>query len=609
MCGIFGISQKNESFIKNSLNLLKHRGPDDNGFFISKKLSLGHVRLSILDISKAGNQPMFYNNKKLIIVFNGEIYNFLEIKKELLNKGYKFKTNTDTEVILASYMEWGENCVKRFSGMWSFAIYDKRKDILFLSRDRFGKKPLYIYNFEGLFAFSSELKSFMSDKLFKLSISKKDLNHYIAFKYVRPNKSIFNEVFKLNPGHNLIYNFKTNGYQIKRYYKLNLSKSYSKKDFNDIFEKEFNSSIKERLISDVPVGAFLSGGVDSSAVVAFISKYKKNIKTFSVGFDYKKYNESSYAKKVAKKYGTKHHEINFNYKDIENLIYNMPFYFDEPFGDSSQIPTFLVSKVASKHVKVVLGGDSADEIFGGYERYFVYRILSLQRYLPLFLRKCLVIMLNLLYKFSKKIIFTKLIKMINLDKKVYLYKLYGSLISSISNEDFHNLIGEDIDFKLIKPYFNDYHFSKNIQLCDINYYMLEDIFTKVDRSSMANSIEVRSPFTSEKLVELGLNLNNTSKFGLYSGKKCLKKYLERYLPKEILYRSKKGFGVPIAEYFRKELKHLVVEKVIKFDKHNYFNKRFIKEICENHFSAKKDYSSLIWNILMFNLWYEKWMKK
>ncbi len=615
MCGITGFNWSNSNKIKELTETLKHRGPDDTGYFIDKKISFGQKRLSILDLSVAGHQPMFYSPQKgafsekykkelmptadIGIVFNGEIYNFKEIRQELINKNYKFTTNCDTELVLAAYREWGQNCVEKFNGMWAFCIYDKKKETLFLSRDRLGIKPLYYYQSGNKFVFSSELKAFFKLKI-PFEINNDSLNHFFIFSCTPPDYSIIKNVRKLQAAENLIYSIRENKIISKNKY-WNTKFSENKITEQNAEKKIYNlidDSVKKRLLSDVEVGAFLSGGLDSSIIVYFMKKYTENLKTFSIKFDYNDFNESNYARIISKKFGTKHYEISFTAKDIKKLIAELPHFYDDPFGDESMIPTYLVSKIASKHVSVVLSGTGSDEIFGGYSRYKEYLILKKLKTQPAILKKILI----------------NIYKQINFDKASKLQEL---LFSNNDNELYIKLLSDlfrgndsiNIDLNKIKyleKLFNQKTSLNSILNFDQNHYLSEDLLIKEDRATMAHSLEGRVPFLDHRIVEFANSLPEKLKLKFRTEKYILKKTFKNKLPSEIINRKKQGFGVPLKHYFRNEIKSYAESIIFDFNDFQYYDKKIVREIWNLHQSKKTDYASFFWNIIIFNKWYNKW---
>jgi len=397
MCGINGFSFPDQYIIQNMNNSIKHRGPDDEDIFVNNSISLGQVRLSIIDLTEIGRQPMFYEHqsKKNAIVFNGEIYNYLEIKAHLIGKGYHFATQTDTEVILAAYLEEGIECVNKFNGMWSFCIYDFNKDILFCSRDRFGVKPFYYYHKNNIFIFSSEIKAILKHEKFKINninnINQEAIRLYFALGYIPSPYSIFNDLYKLEAGHNIIFDLKTKEIAKKwRYYNLpQFAPVYNKQKLIEETRFLLHDAVRLRMRSDVPVGAFLSGGLDSGTIVSEIRNLidLSDFHTFSIGFDKKRFDETPYINIAKEYFRTKHHHYYFKEKDFQNLFDTYSFVYDEPFSDWSGFPTYKVNEIAKEHVTVSLSGDGGDEIFGGYDKYITGHRLEFIRNLPLFIRK------------------------------------------------------------------------------------------------------------------------------------------------------------------------------------------------------------------------------
>lgn len=607
MCGIFGYNWEDKGLAKKISLQLKHRGPDQQGVFCKDGLTLGHRRLSILDLSAKGKQPMQSKDRNFIISFNGEIFNYVELKKDLLEKGYVFVSKTDTEVLLHGYMEYGRSFLERLDGQFAFCIYDTKKKELFLARDRLGINPLYYYVKGNEFMFGSEIKV-MFAHLSKKEIDEFSLYYYFLYGYTPRRKSILKDVHKLEPGHYVRYSLdKKKIMEYEPYWKLSFAtRIRDEKKASKKIVSELDKAIKERLVADVDVGAYLSGGVDSSAVVSLASKYKKNIKTFSVKFDRAGFDESAYAEVVAKKYKTEHHVVEFGAKDVRRLVKDLSFYWDEPFGDASMVPTYLVAKVARKHVSVSLSGDGGDELFGGYSFYGIYKKLQYQCLLPRLLYK-------MMYSFCsgfKGPVFEKAkvffeYGMLSRKQKV------ARLRSYLTRDEFMKLSGKRPEefYDVYASCFRKGHFANELSNVEIHNYLSENNQTKVDRASLANSLESRPPMLDHKFVELAASISGDLKYKGEEGKYILKKSLEKLLPKNILYRKKQGFAVPIKHYFKHELHDLVQKYVFSYDKHKYVRKGFLqslkKEFEKDEWS--RDFSRIIWSILMFNLWYERWI--
>ena len=615
MCGITGFNWNDNNKIAELTETLKHRGPDDTGTFSDKNISFGQKRLSILDLSDAGHQPMFYSankgacsakykaeliaSSKVGIVFNGEIYNFKEIRAELRNKNYLFTSNCDTELVLAAYQEWGVKCVEKFNGMWAFCIYDKEKNTLFLSRDRLGIKPLYYYQSDNKLIFSSELKPFFKAQV-PFKIDADSLNHFFIFSCTSNTNSIIEGVKKLQAGENLVYNLSENKIIFReKYWKTNFSEQViSEKEASEKLYQLIADSVKKRLLSDVEVGAFLSGGVDSSVIVYFMQKFLPKLKTFSISFDYTDFNESTYAKIIADKFGTEHFEIAFSAKDIKKLIDELPHFYDDPFGDASMIPTFLVSKVAAKHVSVVLSGTGSDEIFAGYGRHKEYLTLKKLTKQPAFFKAFLV---NI-YKLKNQDRASKLKQLLFTESDNLLYiKLLSDLFRG------EDAVETDLaKLKNLEKHFAHSHPINDVLSFDQNIYLSEDLLVKEDRATMAHSLEGRVPFLDHRLVEFANSLPVNLKLKQKTGKYILKKTFDKLLPHEILHRKKQGFGVPLKHYFRNELKDYAESIIFDFKGFEYYDKALVRKSWDLHQAGKVDYSSFFWNIIIFNKWYNTW---
>ncbi len=616
MCGITGMINHQEK-IKNIENCLIHRGPDDSGTFSDSFISLIHTRLSIIDLSEAGHQPMFYspekgassqkhhpelmNGSKAGIIYNGEIYNYKEIRSLLQSKGYMFTTQSDTELILASYLEWGTECIERFNGMWAFSIYDKVNQILFLARDRFGIKPLYYYVSENEFIFSSELKPIY--KLIpKIEIDYSALNHYFILNTSPTDRTIVTGIKKFPAASYMVFDLKTkkialiNKYWNSKFEEIEINEEKAQSRVTEIL----SDSVKRNMISDREVGAFLSGGLDSSIIVMLMKKFSDKIKTFSVRFDYPDYNESRFAKIVSDAFKTDHYEIEFNASDVLKLIDELPIYYDEPFGDSSMIPTFLVSKTASDYVKVVLSGTGSDEIFGGYDRYKEYMKLLKIRSIPKILRNAA----TSSYRKLNKDKAGKLKELLNeKDDRI----LYVKLLSDAFRNPGENWYSEPLleDFE---DFFQNNEGLNAMLSFDQKHYLFNDLLVKEDRATGAFGMEGRFPFLDHKLVEYANKMDNALKINNKIGKYILKASYANLLPGEIIERKKKGFGVPLKHYFRNELKsfteELIFDNIYRFPQ---FDKSYIKSLWDIHQSGQSNYASFFWNLIMLIKWHERYI--
>lgn len=600
MCGIAGFNWKDESLVKKMTDTLQHRGPDGEGQYVDKSVSLGHRRLAIIDLSEKGKQPMIYKN--YVLTFNGEIYNFEEVKELLLQKGHQFESESDTEVILHAYEEWGVECLEYLNGMWAFCIYDKDNQQLFLSRDRFGIKPLYYYWDKKQFIFASELKAIRKHDLF-LDINLEALNFYLYQKYIGKELSIFQQINKLAPSSYLLLDLKNHNLQKGVYYDLKKEIEQQKQmplaDRLDKVEVILKDAVQKRLLADVPVGSFLSGGVDSSLISAIIAQDKKDFNTFSIGFKAKSFDETPFSKIVAKHIGTQHH---IQYLEIEeDLIKHVIGTLDEPFGDASVLPTFLLSKITKEKVTVSLSGDAGDEIFGGYDSYKAYQMA---RFFPNFLLKPMRFLANTLPASDKKLSFTFKVKKFLNDYDTNVQRRHLNWMSQMNEEQRNKLLTKGFlkNQELIEV--NNENSLLAIQLNDVHNYLVEDILKKVDIASMLNALEARVPFLDHRLVPLVLSLPDDYKIKGLETKSYLKKISEKYIPKEIIYRKKRGFSVPVAKWIKES--SFVKEVLLENDYlgHQLFDKKMIESLYQEHLAGKADFSRLLWLVFVFNYWWK-----
>jgi asparagine synthase (glutamine-hydrolysing) len=635
MCGIIGTIDYSKSLNEISFNkmrdIIDYRGPDDFGTEIFEKddftLALGHRRLSIQDLSPLGHQPMNYEN--LSIIFNGEVYNFDEIKKELLELDYNFSSHSDTEVILKAYHAWGESCVDRFRGMFAFCIYDKSNEILTIFRDRAGVKPLYFYKTEDEFLFGSELKSFYEYPKFQKNINKKALPFYFRFGYIPAPMTIFENTFKLKPGHYLKYDIKSKEikeikyWDIKKFYeknKLQKNESTIKSELKDILKDSFSL----RMISDVPVGVFLSGGVDSSLVASMIQKNSKTpIKTFTIGFNEKDYDEAIYAKEIAKHIGSEHTELYCDTNDMLELINDLPHLYDEPFGDSSSLPTILVSKLAKEKVSVVLSGDGGDEAHVGYSKYYALNKFANIHKKPLkkaILKAATSLVSASMIESINNLLPSKL-KQRNIKDK---YQKFKNAIASDSFEEMFINASSYVDNDTLKKIFKDTNISfentafnldlqkeisalDTMMLMDYKTFMVDDVLTKVDRASMSASIEAREPLLDHKIIEFSATIPDDLKYKNGIGKYLLKEILYEYVPKELIERPKSGFLIPLQLWLKTDLNHLIEEYLSTENLHksSLYNVEEIEKIIKDLNDGKTINISILWFILIFEMWKEK----
>ncbi len=621
MCGIVGFNNKDSNALNKMLKSIHHRGPDDKGVFESDNFSLGHVRLSILDLSSSGHQPMSFEN--LVMVYNGEVYNFKEIRSELESFGYRFDSQTDSEVILKAYHKWGIKAVDKFIGMFAIAIYDKQKKEIVLIRDRVGVKPLY-YFFDGKdFIFASELKPIMKYKK-DLKINKDALYEFFQFGYISSNLSIFENCYKVPPGHFLKLKIENLELKIKEYWSIlpffqKPKFQKSEEELIDELEELLIDAFKYRMVSDVPVGVFLSGGIDSSIVTAILQKHYGNIHTFTIGFKEAKYNEATWAKKVAQYLGTKHTEKYLSSSEAKEILKNFVNIYDEPFGDSSGIPTTLVSQIAKENgVKVVLSANGGDEIFCGYERYwYSYNIGKKIFIMPKIFRKILVFGMDIIGVNNA----SKLVKIHNFEHKYNQLsemlkndnweKIYEQIIHNFKTSELKILLDNEKNITENSFFIGEKeHPMQGMMLWDYHRYLPDAILTKTDRATMSVSIEGREPLLDHRIAQFMAQVPFELKYKDGTSKYLLRKVLQRYLPNELIDRPKMGFGIPMFEWFGGDLRNL-------FD--IYFNEKEIKmQGILNAEYIKKEYNKLknnqpininkLWFVLIFEMWYEKYIK-
>jgi len=638
MCGFSGFiynsnyPQKPEELLTKMGEAILSRGPDSAGVWTCKKngVGLSHRRLAIVDLSPAGHQPMLSDSTRYVIAFNGEIYNHEDIRREIETQlTINWRGHSDTETLLAGIELWGlESTLKKTIGMFALALWDKELKTMFLARDRFGEKPLYYTQQDDLFLFGSELKSFRVNPDFKADVSRDSLSLLMRHNYIPAPYSIYENVFKLMPG---TFAVLTDG-------KLSIQKYWSAMDSfntenNELLkesevvphlEATLKSAIKKQMMADVPLGAFLSGGIDSSLIVALMqSMSDRPVKTFSIGFNEAEYNEAHYAKEVARHLGTEHTELYVSAKDALNVVELLTDIYDEPFSDSSQIPTYLVSKMAKEHVTVSLSGDAGDELFCGYNRYLMTaKTWGKLNKVPLPLRKGLAKIL-LAIPVDKWNLITRLIpskyKMLNLGDKLHkaagvitcgtIDELYKGLVSHWSSPEDIVLNSKEpltvLTDKSRKPGLKDPILE--MMALDTLSYMTDDILVKVDRAAMANSLETRVPFLDHTVFEAAWHIPLAGKLKGSSTKDCLRKILFKYVPKELIERPKTGFGIPLEQWLRGPLSGWA-DKLLRKDRlkeEGFFDADKITDMWEQHKSGKRNWQYLLWDVLMFQAWYEK----
>ncbi|MCW8886630.1 MAG: amidotransferase 1, exosortase A system-associated [Motiliproteus sp.] len=626
MCGIAGIfhqdtsSSVDPSLLKQMNDSQTHRGPDDDGYFFDDGIGLAHRRLSIIDLA-GGHQPLFNEDNSVCVVFNGEIYNYPALTEELTALGHTFGTHSDTEAIVHAWEEWGVDCVKRFRGMFAFAIWDSNKESLFIARDRLGIKPLFYSQLpDSSIAFGSELKVLKQHPDLVKEIDHRSIEDYFTFGYIPEPKTIYSEVSKLEPGHYLLFERGKAPAKSTCYWELDLNKPAIDQDgVDERMIEALKEAVDIRLVAEVPLGAFLSGGVDSSAVVAMMSQLQQEpVNTCSIGFDVKEFNETEYAEMMAKKYQTSHRTGQVNQDDFE-LIDKLADLYDEPYADSSAMPTYRVCELARQHVTVALSGDGGDELFAGYRRYrWHLNEDKVRNFLPLWFRKPVFGLLGKLYPkldWAPRIFRAKTTFQSMAFDSVEGYHNTMSIMRS----DARNALFSDKLKKKLKGYKSIEVFRhheqkahtddplKLVQYLDIKTYLVGDILTKVDRASMAHSLEVRVPLLDHKFVEWGINVDSKLNIDGMEGKFSFKKALEPYLPHDVLYRKKMGFAVPLVKWFRGPLQEKLRKSLLSgpMAESGLFNTDYLETLINQHTSGKRDNSAALWTLMMFSAFLEK----
>ncbi len=625
MCGICGIYYPDGRSVdlkrlKAANDLIIHRGPDDEGFHAEDGLGLAMRRLSVIDLN-TGHQPLSYADNSLWIVFNGEIYNFQELKKELEAEGFKFKTHSDTEVILALYQKMGDQCLSRLRGMFAFALWDKSKKRLLLARDRIGKKPLVYHQNANFIAFASEMRCLFALENISREVNPEAIDLFLSLQYIPSPQSIYAEVKKLPPGHKLIYQ---NGQTtIEPYWELPLGQSplqISVEEAKSRIREKLKESVKLRMISDVPIGAFLSGGIDSSIIVALMSELSSRpVKTFSIGFDEKEFSELPFARQVAKKYGCEHTEFIVSPKMAE-ILPKLAWHYGEPYADPSALPSYYVSRETRKHVTVALNGDGGDENFAGYVRYFAMKLGRTFDHLPRPALGALKMAAENLPEYDAPYgFFWRLKRFFRSAVFSDLPNRHLKMAGFFSEEDKEGLYQSDFLKRLGQSqgeaarYFANFFsraqkedFLNKLLYVDFKTYLPECLMTKMDIASMANSLEARSPFLDHEFVELVFRLPGSLKLkGLRGHKWILKEAFKDKLPPEILNRKKMGFGIPLGAWFRGPLKDFWRAHVLSPEalKRGYFEEKTLRRIWEEHQSGRRDHGYRLWALLMLELWH------
>lgn len=605
MCGFVGFcddSKNKKKIIRDMADIIKHRGPDSDGYYVDNNIALGFRRLSIIDLDK-GSQPIFNEDKDKVIVFNGEIYNYKEIREELKSKGHKFSTNTDTEVILHGYEEYKEDILNKLRGMFAFVIYDIKEKSLFGARDFYGIKPFYYYYDNENFLFGSEIKSFLGNPNFKKELNKDMLSQYLTFQCSIGEDTFFKNTYKLLPGHYFIY--KDKELEIKKYYEVKLEPNDDKslEEWVSGIREVIDNSVLAHKVSDVEVGSFLSSGVDSS----LIAKLSSVDKTFTVGYDNKKYSEIDYAKEFSDKINVSNVSKKISKEEYFKEFSNVQYYMDEPLADASAVMLYFLSKTASKHVKVCLSGEGADEIFGGYNIYHEPYSVSWYNKIPYFIRKCIGILVypfrnytgfNFLYRRSKKI------------EDRYIGNAFifePNDAKKIVNFNYGNKTYKDFT----KPYYDkvsDLDVVTKMQYIDFNFWLIYDILLKADKMSMANSLEVRVPYLDREVIEYASKLPSKYKIVGNETKYAFRKVAKEELADKVADKKKLGFPVPIREWLKEDDVYQEVKNIFLESEYFFKPKKIIK-LLDDHRVGKRDNSRKIWTIYTFLVWYQEYFIK
>lgn len=629
MCGICGIIDYKGGYVtdermRSMARKMSHRGPDDEGLYVDAgsrpQVGLGHRRLSIIDLSPLGCQPMTNEDGRIRIVLNGEIYNYRTLRDELLAKGHKFRSHTDTEVVIHLYEEHGEECVKYLRGMFAFAIWDDGKKTLLVARDRIGKKPLVYHHANGRFSFASEFASILESGLIDKVINHDSIHYYLTFGYIPSPMTIYKDVFKLPPAHILI--LKDDKITLKPYWQLDYSNKIdiSEEDAAAQITELLTDAVKIRLYSDVPLGAFLSGGIDSSMVVALMSRLSNTrVKTFSIGFEEKRYDELKYARAVAERFGTDHHEFIVK-PDALSILPLLVERYGEPYADSSCIPTYYVCRETRRHVTVALNGDGGDELFAGYERYQAMAASEIYQKCPGLIKAAAGIIVKALPDSTDSKNISRRIKRFfeGLDlSRDHRYLRWVSIFSDgakggLYSGDFRSEVSDKDPVELLKPYMAEaggLSLLDRLLLTDTMTYLPNDLLVKMDITSMANSLEARSPFLDHKLMEFVARLPSRFKMSGFIKKYILKKAAADLLPYDNIHRKKMGFGVPVGKWFRGELKALLHDTLLSSNalRRGYFKESAVRSMINEHSANAKDHTFQLWALLMLELWHRRFI--
>jgi asparagine synthase (glutamine-hydrolysing) len=631
MCGIYGYLSRRESVdigvLRRMGETLVHRGPDDEGEHVESRLGisigLGHKRLSIVDLSSAARQPMANEDGTVWLVCNGEIYNFRELRDELLSKGHVFRSGSDNEAIVHLYEDMGIDCLERLKGMFAFALWDRSKNALFLARDRMGKKPLHYSDYNGGIVFASEIKALLRHPAVGRTIDLSSLNKYLALEYIPAPHSIYTSIRKLEPGHYLSYQ---NGKcTTHKYWDLPLSDYPIGYKTEAAYAEELraiiNRAVRTRLAADVPVGVFLSGGIDSSLVAAFAAAAQQRIECFSIGFDEKSFDESRYAKAVAADLDLNLSHRMFTTPEMLANLDRLPDFLDEPVADASILPSYLLANVASQRVKVALSGDGGDELFAGYPTYQAHRLITYYDSLPEPLKQMIRFFAARLpvshHDISPDFKLKQFLRGAGVSSEIRFFIWMGSFNeaekNSLLTDEFKAALARDNTYEDIFAYVRESGLNKDLErilYLSAKLYLQDDILVKVDRAAMANGLEVRCPLLDQEVVEFACRLPMQYKLHGLTTKYLLKKAAAGVLPDAIIRRKKKGFGIPISKWLGAELKDFMLDHLAerRIRSQGYFNYSYVKSLIDDHLKKKKDNRKLLWTLLIFEIWHERYVE-
>jgi asparagine synthase (glutamine-hydrolysing) len=631
MCGIYGyLSQAatiEPALLGRMGHALQHRGPDDEGELILNStavcVGLGHKRLSIIDLTPAGKQPMANEDETIWITFNGEIYNFREIRKRLQGSGHKFRSNSDTEVVLHLYEELGTNCLEQLNGMFAFALWDAKRKTLFLARDRTGKKPLHYCIAGGYFIFASEVKALLQHPSVSKELDLKALNKYLAYEYVPAPHTIFKSIKKLEPGHYLLYRdgealaFQYWDIPIEDYPISDRTEAQYTEELTELLQR----AVSARLAADVPVGLFVSGGLDSGLVAAMARKAKETLECFSIGFEESSFDESRYAQQIARSLGLKHHLRIFSAQEMLSMVERLPEILDEPLADPSILPLYLLSKFASEHMKVVLSGDGGDELFAGYQTYQAHKLVTFYDALPGFVKesiKAAAFHLPVSHRYlSMDFKIKQFLRGVGVSSEVRFFLWRGAFSnaerSELLNPEVRRELHKENAYEEIYRYVRQSGLTKELErilYLSMKLYLQDNNLVTVDRASMANGLEVRSPLLDRDVVDFVCRLPMEYKLKGLTTKYILKKVAEKFLPRDVVYRKKKGFGVPLAQWLNGELKEFMLDYLSqeRIERQGIFHYPYVKKLIDEQLTKTKDNREPLWTLLVFQTWYEKYVE-